>query len=87
MIRNPNYQLLPQKCSCHYALLQLFSASYTVLQMKNSVKVISAINPVTTEIWTIPIYKRTVGKPYIVLAQLNTLGCQQKEMGHKGGQR
>ena len=28
---------------------QLFSAHYTVLQMKNSVRIVSAINPVTTE--------------------------------------
>ena len=32
----------------------------------------------------IPIYKH---KEAIVLLRIDTLGCQQKEMGHKGGQR
>ena len=35
----------------------------------------------------IPVYKRTVGEPCIALLQIDTLGCQQKEMGQKGGQR
>ena len=57
------------------------------LQTKNSIRIVSAINQFTTEIRTIPVYKRTVGKPCIALLQIDTLGCQQKEMGHKGGQR
>ena len=65
---------------------QLCSAHYTALQTKNSAKIVSATNPITTEIWTVPIYKRTVEKPRIVLQQINTLGCQKKEMGHKEGQ-
>ena len=39
------------------------------------------------KIRTIPVYRRTVGKPCIMLLRINTLSCQQKEMGHKGGQR
>ena len=40
---------------------ELCSARYTALQTKNSVRIISAMSPVTTEIQTIPVYKRTVG--------------------------
>ena len=45
-IRAPpcNYQLLPRKCSGHYTSL---SAIFSPLQMKNSVRISSAINPVT----------------------------------------
>ena len=32
------------------------------------------------KIWTIPVYKC---REAIVLLQINTLGCQQNEMGHK----
>ena len=39
------------------------------------------------KIQTIPVYKRTVGKPCITLPRMDTFGCKQKEMGHKGGQR
>ena len=42
----PNYQLLPRKCSRHYVSV---SAIFNPLQTKNSVRIISAINPVTTE--------------------------------------
>ena len=35
------------------------------------------------KIWTIPVYKCTVGKPCTVLPRINTLDCQQKKMGHK----
>ena len=47
----PNYQLLPQKCSIHYALLSatVCSAHYTALQVKNSCKIVSASSPFTTE--------------------------------------
>ena len=40
---------------------QLCSARYTALQMKNSVRIVSAISPVTMEVRLIPVYKRTVG--------------------------
>ena len=47
---HPNYQLLPRKCSGYITLrFQLCSAHYTALQTKNSVRIISAINPVTME--------------------------------------
>ena len=39
------------------------------------------------KIQMIPVYKRTVGKPCIMLPRIDTFGCQQKEIGHKGGQR
>ena len=66
---------------------QLCSARYTALQAKNSVRMSlqSVCSP--RKIRTIPVYKRTVGKPCIALLRIDTLGCQQKEMGHKGGQR
>ena len=63
---------------------QLCSARYkqrTVLESSQQ----SVCSP--QKIRTIPVYKRTVRKPCIALPQINTLGCQQKEMGHKGGQR
>ena len=64
------------------------STRYTALQMKNSVKLISAINPVTTEnMDDSHLQTYSVGNPCIVLPRIDTLGCQQKEMGHKGGQR
>ena len=120
---------------------QLCSAHYTALQMKNSRRSASAINPVITKntaihvpqlsitvskvqwpvhftisygqpvlqhykqrtvlelpqnlqsiqlprkIQMISIYKRIARKPCIVLPRINILSCQQKEMGHKGGQR
>ena len=66
---------------------QLCSARYTALQMKNSVRIVSAINPVTMENTDDSRLQRTVGKPCIELLQIGTLGCQQKEMGHKEGQR
>ena len=45
-----NYQLLPRKYSGYITLrFQLCSARYTALQTKNSVRIISAISPVTTE--------------------------------------
>ena len=66
---------------------QLCSARYTALQMKNSVRIASAINPVTTENMDDSRLQCTVGEPCIVLLRINTLDCQQKEMGHKGGQR
>ena len=67
---------------------QLCLACYTVLQTKKSVRILSAIGPVTMENTDDShLQKRTVGKPFIELPQIDTLGCQQKEMGHKGGQR
>ena len=48
------------------------------LRTKNSRRIISAINPVTTDNFC---------REAIVLLQIDTFGCQQKEMGHKGGQR
>ena len=66
---------LKVKWTLHFA-----SASYTV---KNSIRSTSAINSVS-----MVKYRRsplTNGKPCIVLPQLDTLGCQQKEMArHKG---
>ena len=78
---------MPQKCSAIALHFQLCSACYTELQKKNSVRIVSTINPVTTESTDDYRYKHTVEKPCIVLPQINTLSCQQKEMGHKGGQR
>ena len=40
---------MPQKCSTIALRFQLCSACYTELQKKNSVRIVSAINPVTTE--------------------------------------
>ena len=63
---------------------QLCSARYTVLQMKNSVRIVSAISPVTmenTDDSRLQMYCRET------MHRADTLGCQQKEMGHKGGQR
>ena len=61
---------------------QLCSAHFTTLQAKNSRRSTSVINLVTTE---------NMDKSHlqmweaIVLLQINTLSCQQKEMEHKGG--
>ena len=63
---------------------QLCSTHCTALQMKNSVRIVSASVQSPQKIRTIPVYKRTVGKPCIALPQIDTLGCQQKEMRHKG---
>ena len=61
---------------------QLCSACFTALQMKNSRRSASAINPVTTE------NTDNSHREAITLLQIDTFGCQQKrEMGHKGGQR
>ena len=60
---------------------QLCSARYTVLESSLQ------SDCLPRKIRMIPIYKRTVGKPCIALPRINTLGCQQKEIGHKGGQR
>ena len=48
--RAPNYQLLPRKCSgCITLRFQLCSARCTALQTKNSVRIISAISPVSPQ--------------------------------------
>ena len=64
---------------------RLCSVSYTALQTKNNVRIVSAINPVTMENTDDSrFYNRTVGKPCgIALPQIDTLGCQQKEMKRK----
>ena len=56
-----------------------FAFSYA-LQTKNNRRSSSAINPVTTE-------NTFTNVETIKLPCIDTLGCQQKEMGHKGGQR
>ena len=89
--RAPNYQLLPRKCSGHYSSLSaMFSPLHSVTQRYKQRTVLeSSLQSVCSpwKIQTIPVYKHTVGKPCIVLPRIDTLGCQQKEMGHKGGQR
>ena len=60
---------------------QICLAHYTALQMKNSVRIISVINPVTMENTSRStddshFYKRTV--PCIALPRISTLGCQQR---------
>ena len=65
---------------------QLCAAHYTLLQANNSKKKVppqSIQSP--RKIQMIPVTKHSWKA--IVLLQLNTMGCQQKEMGHKGGQR
>ena len=76
---------------------QLCSARHTVLQTKNSVRIVSAIidnrclccNQFSHhgKYGQSPFTNVLVGKPCIALPRINTLGCQQKEMGHKGGHR
>ena len=59
---------------------QLCSAHYTVLQMKNSRRSASAINPVTMEIMDNSCLQ---SREVIMLPRIDPLGCQQKEMGLK----
>ena len=61
---------------------QLCSAQYTVLQVKNSVRIAS---PVTMENKDNSHLQGSHAA--ITLPRIDTLGCQQKEMGHKGGLR
>ena len=62
---------------------QLCSAPYTALQTKNSVRIISAINPVTTEN-TDDSRLQTYCREAMHHATANRhLGLSQKEMGHK----
>ena len=65
---------------------QLCPAHYTALQTKTVLE--SSLQSIQSprKIRTIPVYKHTPGKPCIALPRIDTLGCQQKEMGHKGGQ-
>ena len=65
---------------------QLFTTRYTVLQMKNSTRSISAINPVATENTGDKPTQATTRKLHRTL-RINTLRCHQKELEHKGGQR
>ena len=67
---------------------QLCSAHYNSVINKGTV-LESSLQSVHSpwKIRTIPVYKRTVGKPCIALPRIDTFGCQQKGMGHKGGQR
>ena len=55
---------------------------YTTLQMKNSEVVLQSIQENADNY-----HLQTEAMPCAMLPQINTLGCQQKEMGHKGGQR
>ena len=57
---------------------QFCSACYTAYKHTRSA---SAINPVTTKNID---DSHLQMKPCIVLPRIDTLGCQQKEMGHKG---
>ena len=68
-------------CSACYTTC---SACYTTLQTKNSRGSVSVINPVTMEIQTIQSLIYTC-REVIELLRIDTFGCQQKEMGHKGG--
>ena len=91
---------LPQKCNVlrapiiNYCLesaaaimlrFQLCSAHYIALLTKNSVKPPLQSFQSPRKIRTITSCKCPAGKPCIALLRINTLSCQQKEMGHKGG--
>ena len=61
-----------------WSLCFAFSYVYTVLQMKNSRGGASTINPGTIQ---------NTDNSHLqshALPQIDTLGCQQKEIGHKG---
>ena len=64
---------------------ELFSARYTASQTKNSVIIVFTINLVTMEKTDDSRFNTNVLQRSHVSCY--TLGCQQKEMGHKGGQR
>ena len=63
----------------------VFSYALLTLQMKNSTRSISTINPVATE--NMDDYPTQPQGSRIALPQINTLHCQRKELKHKGGQR
>ena len=60
---------------------QLRSACFTALQIKHCRRSTFAINPVTME------NTDNSHREAITLLRIVTFGCQQKEMGHKEGQR
>ena len=74
----PNYQLLPQKCSSHYASV---SAIYTQCYKRRTMLESSLLSIQSPKKIPTTVYKCTVGKPCIALPRIDTLGCQQIRNG------
>ena len=81
----PQLSITDLKVKCHYALLSpIFSPLHSVTNEKQYQKCLCNQSSHYRKYGRFPF---KIGKPCVVLLRINTLGSQQNEMGHKGGQR
>ena len=79
----PTINYCPVSAAAITLHFQLCSARYTALQQRTELE--SSLQSVQSprKIQTIPVYKRTVGKPWIALPRINTLAVSKKKWDTK----